>query len=132
MNLFVDTSAFLAILDRDDINHPKANEQWREIILSDSTLNCHNYILVETFVLLQNRFGMEAVRVFQEDLVPLLHVEWIDEGIHKLGMSAFLAASRKRLSLVDCISFETMRNSGIKIAFTFDPHFRAHGFTCIP
>jgi uncharacterized protein len=132
VNLFVDTSAFLAIMDRDDIHHPKANDQWREIVLSDSTLNCHNYILVETLAFLQNRFGMEAVRVFQEDVFPLLRVKWIDEGIHKLGMSAYLAASRKRLSLVDCISFETMRALGIKIAFTFDPHFRTYGFTCIP
>ncbi len=132
MNLFVDTSAFLAVLDRDDINHPKANDQWREIVLSDSSLYCHNYILVEMFALLQSRFGMEAVRTFQEDIFPLLHVQWIEEGIHKVGMSAFLAASRKRLSLVDCISFETMRNLGIKIAFAFDPHFRTHGFTCIP
>ena len=132
MNLFVDTSAFLAVLDRDDINHPGADAKWREIILSDSTFICHNYILLETYALLQNRFGMEAVRAFHEDILPLLHVVWVDEAIHKSGMSAFLTASRKRLSLVDCVSFETMRNLGIKRVFTFDPHFRMHGFTCTP
>jgi len=28
---------------------------------------------------------------------------------------------------VDCISFEVMRNSGIKTIFTFDSHFEKHG-----
>ena len=32
---------------------------------------------------------------------------------------------------VDCISFEIMRNSGIKTIFTFDSHFEEQGFHCI-
>ena len=43
-----------------------------------------------------------------------------------------IALSRRKLSLVDCISFEIMRNSGIKTIFTFDSHFAEQGFHCIP
>lgn len=43
-----------------------------------------------------------------------------------------LAANRRNLSLVDCVSFEVMRDLGVKDVFAFDPHFREHGFTCIP
>jgi len=52
--------------------------------------------------------------------------------VHRSGVSALLAASRRKLSLVDCISFEIMRNSGIKTIFTFDSHFEEQGFHCIP
>ena len=45
---------------------------------------------------------------------------------------ALLAASRRGLSLVDCVSFEVMRESGLKSAFTFDGHFREYGFTAVP
>jgi uncharacterized protein len=36
------------------------------------------------------------------------------------------------LSLVDCISFQTMRVYGAQTAFCFDPHFREQGFDTIP
>ncbi len=75
---------------------------------------------------------MEAVRVFQEDIVPVLNIKWVDEIIHKIGISSLLAASRRRLSLVDCVSFEIMRQMGFKVAFTFDSHFRDQGFKCLP
>ena len=132
MNIFIDTSAFLAILDADDVHHLSAKEEWEKRVSSESNLICHNYILVETFALVQHRFGIEAVRVFEEDILPIVNVEWIGETAHKSGVSTLLAASKRRLSLVDCVSFETMRNLGIKIAFTFNSHFHEQGFRCIP
>ena len=132
MNIFIDTSAFLAILDGDDLHHISAKEEWEKIVSSESNLICHNYILLETLALVQHRFGIEAVRVFEEDILPIVTVEWIGEIAHKSGVAALLAASKRRLSLVDCVSFETMRHSGTKIAFTFDPHFHEQGFKCIP
>jgi len=87
---------------------------------------------IESYALIQNRLGLEAVREFQKDLIPLINIEWIDADIHKSGISALLAALRRKLSLVDSVGFETMRNLGIKTVFAFDPHFEEQGFKCIP
>lgn len=132
MRIFIDTSAFLAILDADDKNHPKASESWKKLVLSSDLLVCHNYVLVETLALLQNRFGMRAVRVFSEDVLPVVHIEWIDETTHNTAINALITAAKRDLSLVDCVSFEIMRKLGIKTAFTFDSHFAKQGFNCIP
>ncbi|OGP98580.1 MAG: twitching motility protein PilT [Deltaproteobacteria bacterium RBG_19FT_COMBO_52_11] len=132
MRIFVDTSALYALLDRDDRNHQKGKKAWREILDGSSTLVTSNYILVETLALLQSRLGLEAVRGFQEDVVPILQVEFVTLDIHRAGMAALLSAGRRGLSLVDCVSFELMRNLGIKIAFTFDAHFKEQGFTTVP
>jgi predicted nucleic acid-binding protein len=132
MLILIDTSAFLAILNREDDNHSTAKGLWHELLHSESVLVSNNYILVESFALIQRRLGMEAVRVFQEDILPLINIEWIDKETHKSGMSALLAASKRNLSLVDCVSFETMRTLGIKTIFAFDPHFAEQGFKCIP
>jgi predicted nucleic acid-binding protein len=110
----------------------KARERWKELLEAGDVLVCSNYVLVETFALLQHRMGIEAVRTFQEDVVPVLTVEWADEAVHQAGVMGVLAASRKRLSLVDCVSFAIMRNLGIKTAFALDRHFREMGFTCTP
>jgi len=129
MATFVDTSAFYALLDADDENHAGSARVWREIMESDEAVVTTNYVLVETFALVQSRLGLDAVREFQEDIVPVLQVEFVTSEIHRLGIAALLAAARRNLSLVDCISFEVMRNSGIKSAFAFDSHFREYGFS---
>lgn len=132
MSVFIDTSAFLAVLDSDDAHHESAKEAWHELLDSNEPLLTSSYVLVETCALLQHRLGMEAVRVFQEDVAPVLNPVWVDEATHMAGMSALLAARRRKLSLVDCVSFESMRRSGAKTAFAFDAHFREQGFVLIP
>ena len=132
MTVFIDTSAFYALLDRDDENHLKAKNLWRGILEHRDMLMTSNYVLVETFALLQHRLGTEAVRGFQDDIVPVVHIEFVTLELHRSGVSAFLAASRRNLSLVDCVSFEVMRALGVKKVFAFDAHFREQGFTVEP
>jgi predicted nucleic acid-binding protein len=58
-----------------------------------------------------------------------------DDINHKRVKNAWTdlpAAARRKLSLVDCISFQTMREYGAPTAFCFDPHFREQGFDTIP
>lgn len=132
MTFFIDTSAFLAVLDADDENHQKAKKKWEDLIYEEETLICSNYVVIEAFALIQNRLGMKAVSAFQEDVIPMLTIEWADESVHQAGVTSMLAANRRELSLVDCISFDIMRRLGIKTAFAFDRHFKEHGFECFP
>jgi len=132
MRTFIDTSAFFALLDRDDANHKNARAAWAQILNPDHTLVTSNYVLVETFALLQNRLGLSAIRGFQEDILPLINIEFVNTGTHRTGIAALLSASRRNLSFVDCVSFEVMRSQGIRSAFTFDAHFKEQGFTVIP
>jgi uncharacterized protein len=131
MRIFTDTSAFYALLDLDDRNHQKGKRAWKKTLEEESTVVTSNYILVEIFVLLQSRLGMEAVRRFQENVVPILQVEFITPDTHRAGMAALFLAFRRGLSLVVCVSFELIRELGIKIALTFDSHFKEQGFTSI-
>ncbi|MCU0722568.1 MAG: VapC toxin family PIN domain ribonuclease, partial [Planctomycetes bacterium] len=55
-------------------------------------------------------------------------VEWVSPEDHAAAVSAWLAARRKDLSLVDCASFEVMRRLGLRRAFAFDRHFEQEGF----
>ena len=132
MRIFIDTSAFYALLDRDDANNQKAAKVWTNLLGAEHTPVTSNYILVEAFALMQNRLGLEAVRGFQEDILPLINIEFVSPEIHRSGIAALLSASRHSLSLVDCVSFEFMRSSGIKTVFAFDNHFKEQGFTVMP
>jgi predicted nucleic acid-binding protein len=132
MTVFVDTSAFLAVLNADDEYHAAARKTWEPLITGQEIMLCNNYILIETLALLQNRFGIRAVRVFQDDILPMLEIRWVNEAIHQQAISALLGANQRNLSLVDCTAFETMRQAGITQAFTFDRHYASYGFTMIP
>lgn len=132
MRVFIDTSAFYALLDRDDQSHEKARKAWIALLDSSSLCVTSNYVLVETFALLQSRIGVNAIRGVQEDLIPILHVERVDTEVHNAAVSALLAALKRNLSLVNCSSFGIIRRMGIKKVFTFDPHVREQGFDCLP
>lgn len=131
MRIFIDTSAFYALLDRDDTHHPRARRAWIELLRAAHTLVTSNYVLVEAFALLQNRLGIEAIRAFHDELLPLINIEFVASGTHRSGVAVLLSASRRDLSLVDCVSFEVMRTSGINTVFAFDKHFKEQGFTLI-
>jgi uncharacterized protein len=128
VNVFIDTSALLAVLDADDANHLAAEEAWRGLLDRDALLLCTNYVLLETFALVQHRLGLEALAAFQNDLVPVLKIHWVDAAVHGTAVAALLTAQRRKLSLVDCVSFEIARRLGVKTTFAFDRHFAEQGF----
>ena len=72
MNIFIDKSAFLAVLNAIDRFHQPARDAWSDVVNSDSALFSSNYIILETTALLQYRFGVEALRLFESELLPVV------------------------------------------------------------
>jgi predicted nucleic acid-binding protein len=132
VNVFVDTSAFCAVIDADDSRHHDTLVTWERLLGNRDARPTTGYALVETTSLLQNRIGFDAVRTLAADVLPIVTIAWVDEGMHRSAFHALLVSGRKRLSLVDCVSFEAMRRMGIENVFCFDPHFTEQGFRVHP
>ena len=132
MTLFVDTSALLAFLDADQPRHADTAEAWRQAIDDRDRLVTSNYVLVEVFALVQRRLGVDALRALAGDLLPLVEPLWIDQDLHSAATAALFTAGRRRLSLVDCTSFELMRRHGITHALALDADFARQGFRLLP
>ena len=132
MSVFVDTSALLACLDADQPRHADALDAWERTIVEERRLLTSNYVLVESFALVQRRLGLEALRALADVLVPILRPLWIDEELHAAAVAALFAAGRRKLSLVDCTSFELMRRHGLTEAFALDHDFARQGFRLLP
>ncbi len=128
MNVFVDTSAFYALLDASDRHHDEAASIWKSLVETDAGLITHNYVLFETAALVQRRLGLRALAVFQDDVLPLVSVHWAEEDLHSTAMAILRASGQKNLSLVDCVSFEVMRIRGLRTAFAFDDDYKIRGF----
>jgi predicted nucleic acid-binding protein len=127
-NVFVDTSAFYALMDRSDSYHEKAKKLWIFLLDEEIFPKTTNYIIIETLALLQNRLGFEAAHLYSSDILELVDILWVDEPRHNLAFELWLSLGRKKLSLVDCVSFITMRHYRLKNVFGFDRHFDQQGF----
>lgn len=130
--MIYNTSAFYAILDADDGQHKQAKQVWVALLSQATDLVCSNYVVVETTALVHNRLGIEAVRAFQADILPVVRIKWVDEQAHQAGVTALMTAGWRHLSLVDCVSFDLMPRFGIRQVFAFDGHFAEQGFELIP
>ena len=127
-NVFIDTSAFYALMDRSDSCHEKAKKMWAFLLDKNGSFKTTNYIMIEVLALLQNRLGFEAAYLFSNDILGLVDILWVDESRHNLAFELWLSLGRKKLSLVDCVSFITMRHYKLENVFGFDRHFVEQGF----
>lgn len=133
MTTFVDTSALYALVAEDDEGHEPA-VNWlagpgadpREILIT------HSYVIVESAALVHRRLGPAALRALLDGLVPALSVLYVDEPLHLAATHAFVAAAERKISLVDWVSFQMMRDEGIDLAFAFDRDFKLQGFQTVP
>jgi predicted nucleic acid-binding protein len=132
MSIFVDTSVFLAVLVEDDNNNKIAAETLATLAENGEQLITTSYILVESYALIQRRMGMNAIRDFQNKILPSLILVWINAEEHQRATQQFLSENRRNLSFVDCSSFDIIQRSKVEKVFTFDGHFREQGFEVIP
>jgi predicted nucleic acid-binding protein len=132
MTVFVDTSAFYAILDVDDDNHRQASDTLKHLREARAHLVTSNYVIAESCGLIQRRLGMKVAGAFRSHVLPIVKISWVDEYVHEDGFNYFLTCGRGGPSFVDSVSFAVMRNQGTDKAFAFDKHFSEQGFERIP
>jgi predicted nucleic acid-binding protein len=127
-NLFIDTSAFYALMDRSDSYHEKAKQLWAFLLDKNSSFKTTSYIIIETLALIQSRLGFEAAQLYSSDILGLVDILWVDEPMHNLAFELWLGLRRKKFSPVDCVSFITMRHYSLENVFGCDRHFGEQGF----
>lgn len=124
--IFLDTSAVYALAARTDVNHTRAKKKFEEIVASGTSLLTHNYVLTESFSLLQSRLGLgPAVRFEKES--RWFEIEWVTPEMHAESVSRW-SLGPPRVSFVDQVSFLVMQRRQMKIAFAFDADFEDAGF----
>ena len=130
--VFVDTSALYALLVRGDDNHQAALDTALSLQTTGASLATSSFVVLETVALLQARVGVDAVRAFYLDMLPLMEIVWIDSGLLDRAMRALLAASSRRISLTDWTSITLMQERGWSQAFAFDEDFARQGLDVLP
>lgn len=124
--VFVDTSAWYALLDRKDRNHRAAVRFVEE---SRIPLVTSTYVLDETVTPVKAHLGHAAAVRFgesawREEVARLLRVSPEDE---REAWTIFVRHADKGFSYTDCTSFAVMERLHLDSAFAFDAHFEQYG-----
>lgn len=127
--VFVDSSAYLALLDRKDEHHSQAVDIVTKLADYHYRQFTTNVLLVEAHALILSTLGRAQASQFLRDMddskTVVLRVRASDEVTAKLILFRY---TDKDFSLADAISFVVMERMNIGHAFTFDRHFAQYGF----
>jgi predicted nucleic acid-binding protein len=125
--IFVDTSALYALADRNEPNHARARRRLATLLQSAEPLLTHNYVLIESIALAQHRLGTGPALGLARS-ADNFEIEWVDAKLHNEAVRGLTRSPKRRISLVDQVSFLVMRKRGVETAFAFDRDFVRAGF----
>ncbi len=130
MRLFVDTSAWLALNDRNDQYYSRAAAKSTDIKRHRIELITSEYILDESITLIRYRVSHQAAVIFGNSLLNsnIVRIEDVSAEDRFKAWEMFKKFEDKELSFTDCTSFVLMKNLRLQKAFTFDDHFRQMRF----
>jgi predicted nucleic acid-binding protein len=130
VKVFVDTGAFYAAAISTDACNVAAKMIFRDLNNSKARLFTSDYILAETYTLLNARDGHRAavhfMDAFEDNDIHLLRVS---AAIETRAKNIFRKLDTPRLSFFDCTSFALINAHSIDHAFSFDAHFSFFRFS---
>lgn len=135
VSVFVDSAAWIALIDASDRRHRDAAAFWRRAAETSRPSLTSDYVLDETYTLLRRRPKGLLMATRIHDLVAasdLIRVAQVDEEVQGAAWDLFTAYTDQILSFTDCTSFALMERHHLVEAFTFDADFLRVGFQVVP
>ena len=133
-DIFVDSSAWIALADKDDSHHKEAASAYPLIFKNHKTLVTSNLVIAETYIVLLKELGHKAAIEFLERIKasPRILKIFSNENIEAEAEGILAKYSDQEFSYVDAVSFVIMKRQKIRRAFCFDKHFVTAGFMNVP
>ena len=133
-DIFVDTSAWIALADQDDTFHKKAASSFPSILKTFRNLITSNLTIAETYILLLHELGHLSALGFLEKVKgsPKIFKIYSAEDLESEAEEILIKYADQDFSYTDAVSFSIMKRYKIKKAFCFDKHFVMAGFMNIP
>jgi predicted nucleic acid-binding protein len=128
---FVDTVAWIALINSRDSLHDKATHILEKLRREKTELVTSEFVLLEFANALSSpEFrGRASAFVLGLQASPDVTIFECSSKLFSRGFELYSSRPDKEWSLVDCISFEIMTEQGIADGFTEDRHFEQAGFT---
>lgn len=125
MRVFVDASAYLAVLNKKDSNYKKALKISQELFEGGGEFVTSNIVIYEVYTVLSLRIDKKLAGEFKETLErsPILII-YLNQELDVNAWEVSEKQTSKNVSFFDCTSFAVIEELGIKAVFSFDRDFK--------
>ncbi|MBI4333727.1 MAG: PIN domain-containing protein [Chloroflexi bacterium] len=132
--IFVDSSAWIALSDKKDENHTPARRFFSLIFTENGQVVSTNHVIGETYTFVCHRLGYSLAQQFLTSVRESQRLKniFVSREQEEKAYGLLARYRDQRLSFVDATSFVVMRENRMSECFTFDRHFAAVGFRCLP
>jgi predicted nucleic acid-binding protein len=127
--LFVDASAFVAVVVENDDRHTDAVAVMQRLQSEAWHLYTITVILAEAHVLIRSAIGTERAATFLTGVYasPATTVEPLSRQDEQNALAILQQYADKTFSFADALAFAVCERLGVAHAFSFDRHFRQYG-----
>ncbi|MDN5311484.1 MAG: uncharacterized protein PWQ68_457 [Thermoanaerobacteraceae bacterium] len=137
MKVFIDSSAWIALVKRNDINHRKASDYFKTLIKDNALLITSNYVITESVNRILYDLDHDKAIKFLELIEEarnknFLKIARVDEKIDAQAIDLFKKYADQKISIVDMTSFYICKSLGVDKVFSFDRHFKVLGLVVAP
>jgi uncharacterized protein len=132
--IFVDTSAWIALLNKSDQYFSDAVQTYKN--LGAAKIYVSNMVVGETYTWLRYKAGSEEALSFVRAAYKKAELDqavivYADTLLEKRTVLILESYKDQRLSFTDALSFAVMEKLKLKDVFTYDRHFLIAGFNVI-
>ncbi|HED10336.1 MAG TPA: PIN domain-containing protein [Caldithrix abyssi] len=136
-NVFIDTSAWLAILDPADDHHEKARDYYAGLLERSARLFTNNVVLDETLDRIKQNLGekvaMEYLSILDEGVLSVsIRLDWISRRVRRTAIENMISNKKTELTLKHFYILETLRRRRIDIVFSFDQALKNFDYPIMP
>ncbi len=136
MTVFIDVSAWTAIVDGNDPNHAAATEYFQELLEKNAKMITNSAVLDQTLQEIKSKFGKQQAKKFltiiDESVLTInLRMDWIARRVRRNALTRFLKDDNG-LQLLHYYIYETVNRKHVDIIFSFDQRLKSFGLPLMP
>jgi len=131
--VFTDTSAYYAVANESDTNHPAARTILQRLVAQRRRQFTTNFVVAESHALILVRLGYRQAIRFLESIerTPTTTAVRVSARDERRAREIIARYDDKRFTYTDATSFAVMERLHIAVAFAFDRNFEQYGFTVL-
>ncbi len=130
--IFIDSSAFLAVLSAEDANHNLAVQTYERLVDREQELWMTSFVLVRIGSLIHERVGIKGLHTFNDSMNGIIHVFWIDGTIYQDALGLVLSpTSVAKFGLDESLTLAAAKRLQTHV-FTFNSCFSELGIPVLP
>jgi predicted nucleic acid-binding protein len=137
IKVFIDSSGWYALVQKDHEHHEEAKEYFQQILDSRTRLYTNITEITIAISKIKRNCGLILATDFsklidQSVLSTNLNVSWLTRRLHRAAVKQFFSIKDSNIEIRHCQIFEEVKKKKINIIFSFDDALKSFGIPLMP